>query len=158
FTDWHAGAEIRPVFGVRSREPGQKIDALLEEIAYEPLGWKPADFAFTERFDAAILDPERWNTQLGDERLAHGSLRLGRGALDLEGRAPDALRAGSSTAVALLSRPTSLESFRVTVRFQVEKLDKAALYLGIGNLAFGLPDWRIFDCGTQVHPGGREAY
>lgn len=145
-SQWWMGSRVRLIFGVIARETGAAVDVELEDAAFEQLPRPVALAPFKERFSGRMLDPRRWTVIVPDGVTGETSYDVNpaRG-LTLHARSRGF--AGFQPGFVLLSPPTALASFDLSVRLDLSSLKGSAFVVGI--VGSGYTPARFYDLGVK---------
>lgn len=147
---WFMGEKVRLVFGVEAREPGTPVAVDLETAAYESHDRIPKLASFDETFTGKLIDPRRWAPMLPDGEHAEST------ALIENGLHVHAISKGDPSfqpGMVLLSQPTPLDTFRLSVTLDVREMHRSSFVVGV--IGSGVTPPRFVD--LALHADDRAA-
>ncbi len=140
------GSRVRLIFGVVARETGTAVDVELESAAFEQLPRPTALAPFKERFAGRMLDPRRWTVIVPDGVTGETSYDVNP-SRGLTLHAHSRGFANFQPGFVLLSPPTALASFNLSVKLDITTLKGSAFVVGI--VGSGYTPARFFDLGVK---------
>ena len=145
-SQWWMGSRVRLIFGVVARETGAAVDVELEDAAFEQLPRPTMLAPFTERFNGRMLDPRRWTVIVPDGATGETSYDVSP-SRGLTIRSRSRGFAEFQPGFVLLSPPTALSSFTLSVRLEISALKRSAFVVGI--VGSGYTPARFYDLGVK---------
>lgn len=150
-SQWWMGSRVRLIFGVVARETGAVVDVELEDAAFEQLP-RPTTLApFKERFSGRMLDPRRWTVIVPDGATGETSYDVNP-SRGLTIRSKSRGHAEFQPGFVLLSPPTALAPFSLSVKLDIETLKGSAFVVGI--VGSGYTPARFYDLGVKGNADG----
>jgi hypothetical protein len=148
---WWIRTEVRPIIGVRAREPNAELGVVLREYAYCGESNSYPDLTIDERFADSHVDPKNWILFVADPLEATVDVHPEPGA-GLRVTARSKTLPHLIAAARVVSRIFPLRSFEADVEMDVRAIDKSATFVRVAGEVYSAN--KRFDLGI-TDDGGR---